>query len=103
MEFFAEARNWVSIAVVLFFVLFGRKLWAALTGMLDGHAEVVRTELAEAARLRREAEAMLADANTRREQAPRRVDGKELARLDGAALHGERDQRLAAGIDRLLR
>ena len=26
MAFFSEARSWVTIAIVLFFVLFGRKL-----------------------------------------------------------------------------
>ncbi len=69
MAFFSEARSWVSIAIVLFFVLFGRKLWAAIAGMLDGHAAAIRAELAEAQRLRREAETMLADATQRREKA----------------------------------
>ena len=69
MAFFSEARSWVTIAIVLFFVLFGRKLWAAIAGMLDGHAEAIRAELAEAQRLRREAETMLADATQRREHA----------------------------------
>lgn len=69
--FFAEPRNWVLIAFVLFFVLFGRKLWSALAGMLDDRAARVRTELDEAARLRQEAEAMLRDAEARRAEALR--------------------------------
>ena len=32
---FEDPRTWVAIAFVIFFVLFGRKLWAALTKMLD--------------------------------------------------------------------
>jgi F-type H+-transporting ATPase subunit b len=68
-NFFADPRNWVAIAFVLFFVLFGRKLWSALVGMLDDRAAKVRAELEEAARLRREAEAMLRDAEQRRAQA----------------------------------
>jgi len=68
-SFFAEPRNWVAIAFVLFFVLFGRKLWSALTQMLDDRAASVRAELEEAARLRREAEAMLRDAERRRNEA----------------------------------
>jgi F-type H+-transporting ATPase subunit b len=106
MEFFTEGRNWVSIAIVLFFVIFGRKLWAAIAGMLDGHAEAVRAELAEAARLRREAEAMLADATTRREQAiveaKRMLEGArdEAARVTAeaaaeAARSAERRERMA--------
>jgi len=60
---------WVTVAFVIFFVLFGRKLWAAITAMLDSRAETIRRELAEAAQLRREAEALLAEARTRREAA----------------------------------
>jgi F-type H+-transporting ATPase subunit b len=63
---FQDPRTWVAIAFVIFFVLFGRKLWTALTKMLDARATAVRAELDEASRLRREAEAMLKDAETRR-------------------------------------
>jgi F-type H+-transporting ATPase subunit b len=68
-SFFADPRTWVAIAFVIFFVLFGRKIWSVLTGMLDKRAEQIRAELAEARRLRGEAEAMLADARSRRETA----------------------------------
>jgi F-type H+-transporting ATPase subunit b len=90
-NFFANPRNWVLIAFVLFFVVFGRKLWAALTQMLDDRAGKVRTELEEAARLRREAEAMLRDAEARRAEALREaqalIDGAktEACRLTAAA------------------
>ncbi len=67
--FFAEPRTWVAVAFIIFFVLFGRKLWTPLAGLLDKHSDAVRAELAEAQRLRREAEAMLADARNRREAA----------------------------------
>ena len=78
--FFAEPRNWVLIAFILFFVLFGKKLWAALAGMLDDRAAKVRAELEEAARLRQEAEAMLRDAEKRRAEALREAQ----ALIDGA-------------------
>ena len=68
-EFFAEPRSWVAIAFVLFFVLFGSRIWKALTAQLDGHAVRIRSELDEASRLRTEAEAMLKDAQARREAA----------------------------------
>ena len=60
---------WVLVAFVIFFVLFGTKLWAAITGMLDGRTASIRTELDEAARLRAEAEQMLRDAQAAREAA----------------------------------
>ena len=68
-HFFAEPRSWVAIAFVIFFVLFGNRIWRALTTMLDRHAAVIRSDLDEASRLRSDAEAMLRDATARREQA----------------------------------
>jgi len=90
--FFAEPRNWVIIAFVLFFVLFGRKLWSALAKMLDDRAAKVRTELDEAARLRREAEAMLREAETRRAEALREAQ----ALVEGAKAEAERVAAAAA-------
>ena len=68
---FADPRTWVGIAVVIFFLIFGRKAWAAITAILDKRAVTIRTELDEASRLRREAEAMLQDATAQREAALR--------------------------------
>lgn len=68
-SFFANPRTWVAIAFIIFFVLFGRRMWTELMSMLDNRTRAVRSELDEASRLRREAEAMLADAKFRREQA----------------------------------
>jgi F-type H+-transporting ATPase subunit b len=68
-EFFADPKNWVVVAFFLFFILFGTKLWGALAAILDARTTSVRTELEEASRLRREAEAMLADAENQRANA----------------------------------
>ena len=67
--FFHEPRSWVAIAFVIFFVIFGNRLWKALAGLLDKHSETIRFELDEATRLRSEAEKMLSDATARREAA----------------------------------
>ena len=89
--FFANPRTWVSIAFVLFVLIFGRKLWSVLRDMLDARAAAVRAELDEAARLRREAEAMLRDAESRRElatvEARRLIEGAkaQAARVSAAA------------------
>ena len=60
---------WVLVSFVIFFGLFGSRLWAAIAGMLDRRADSVRAELAEAQRLRQEAESMLANAQRERDQA----------------------------------
>jgi F-type H+-transporting ATPase subunit b len=89
--FFAEPRNWVVIAFFLFFILFGKKLWGALAGMLDARAVTVKAELEEASRLRREAESMLRDAEKQRSDAMAEAKGliegarTEAARLSAAA------------------
>jgi F-type H+-transporting ATPase subunit b len=89
-SFFGEPRNWVVLAFILFFVLFGRKLWAALAGLLDARGVAIKAELEEASRLRREAEAMLRDAEKQRSDAL--AEAKAL--IDGA--HSEASRVAAA-------
>jgi F-type H+-transporting ATPase subunit b len=68
-SFFADPKNWVTLAFFLFFILFGKKLWNALAAILDARTTTVKAELDEASRLRREAEAMLEDAEKQRSDA----------------------------------
>lgn len=65
---FGDPRTWVGIAFVIFFVIFGRKLWTTLAVALDKRGAAIRAELDGAAQLRREAEAMLKQAQAQREQ-----------------------------------
>ncbi len=60
---------WVLVAFLIFFGLFGTRLWSAIAGMLDGRAKSIRAELDEAKHLRAEAEQMLRDAQLAREAA----------------------------------
>ncbi len=90
--FFAEPRNWVLIAFVLFFAIFGRKLWSVLAGLLDDRAVRVRAELDEAARLRQEAEAMLREAEAHRAEALREAQ----ALIEGTKGEAERVAAAAA-------
>jgi len=59
-------ETWVAISFVIFVVLVGAKGWKTLTGLLDKRAAKIRDDLAEASRLRQEAEALLKDAQQRR-------------------------------------
>ncbi len=86
MKLFADPEFWVLVSFVVFFVLFGRRLWAAVTGMLDGRAAAIRAELDEAQRLRREAEAMLAEAERARTAALAEAEAV-LARSHAEAAH----------------
>src|SRR5580658_6979501 len=77
--FFAEPSHWVVLAFFLFFIIFGKKLWGALAGMLDARAASVRAELDEAARVKAEAESIRARAH---------ADAKTL--IEGAAIEAAR-------------
>jgi F-type H+-transporting ATPase subunit b len=89
--FFANPENWVAISIILFAVLFGRKIWGALTQILDDRGKAVQAELDEASRLRKEAEAMREEAQSQRvaalEEAKRLLEGAqaEAARVTAAA------------------
>lgn len=85
----ADPRFWVGVAFVIFFVIFGRKLWSVLTSALDKRTLQVRAELDEAARLRKEAEALLADAKERREVALREAQAMLAQARDEAVRVGE--------------
>jgi F-type H+-transporting ATPase subunit b len=85
-SFFAEPRNWVAAAFIVFFLVFGRKLWRTIAQMLDDRAAKIRAELEEAARLRAEAETMLRDAQQRRDAAI--AEAKQL--LNGAKAEAAR-------------
>jgi F-type H+-transporting ATPase subunit b len=60
---------WVLVAVVIFAILAGRRIVAALTGMLDARTKQVQEALDEAAQLKAEAEAMLREAQAAQAQA----------------------------------
>jgi F-type H+-transporting ATPase subunit b len=84
--FFAEPVHWVVLSFFLFFIIFGKKLWGALAGMLDARAASVRAEIDEAARLKSEAEAMLKEAEATRARA--QADARTL--IAGAAAEAAR-------------
>src|SRR3984957_20227580 len=86
LGFFAEPSHWVVISFFLFFIIFGKKLWGALAGMLDARAASVRAEIDEAARLKSEAEAMLKEAEATRVRA--QADARTL--IAGAAAEAAR-------------
>jgi F-type H+-transporting ATPase subunit b len=81
---------WVFIAIVIFAVIFARKIVTPINTMLDHRAEAVRAALAEAAQLKAEAEALLADARQRQVQAE--ADARDIlasARREAARMAAE--------------
>ncbi|HTQ72263.1 MAG TPA: F0F1 ATP synthase subunit B, partial [Acidocella sp.] len=74
-NFWAHGTFWVFIAIVIFAVLAGRKVLGAIASLLDARTKAVQAALAEAAQLKQEAEAILADA--KRKQAQASEDAKQ--------------------------
>ena len=101
---------WVGVAFVLFFALFGRRLWRFMTAKLDERSAAVRAELEEAARLREEARDLLADHRRReRESAAEaeailsraREEASRLAEAAAARLDAELARRMRLAEERI--
>ena len=92
---------YVLIAFLIFFGLFGGKVWSAFMGILDSRTEAVRVQLAEASRLRAEAEQMLREAHKAREAALAEArDVLARSRAEAARLAAEAEAEAEAGAKR---
>jgi F-type H+-transporting ATPase subunit b len=102
VELFQEAEFWVGVALVIFI---GLMVWLKVPGMamsmLDARADKIRAELAEAERLRKEAEALVAQIRARRDEAERQArDMLANAEVEAKRLETEGRQRLEDQIKR---
>lgn len=108
--FWEKGAFWVTFAVVIFAILFGRKIIGAIVNILDQRSAAIAAALQEAATLRTEAEAMLKDAERRRAEAEARAQSMIAAAaheaqrmsaefMQDAEIHAKRRERMA--IDRI--
>lgn len=96
MPLLADPAFWASIAMLIFLaILVWKKVPGLMTKSLDDRAAKIQTELDNAAALRAEAEAKLADATKR--QADAENDAKEIV----AAAHREAETLAAAAAEKL--
>lgn len=94
---------WVLVALVLFFGLLVvlKVLPGALFGALDGHAAKIQAELDEAAKLRAEAQALLADIKAQRDASERQAaEMLAAAEADAKRLATEAQAKLEEQIKR---
>ncbi len=101
-DLFTEAEFWVGVA---FLVFIGLMIWLKVPGMamsmLDSRADKIRAELAEAERLRKEAEELVASIRARREEVERQA--KEMlanAEVEAKRMESEGAIRLEEQIKR---
>lgn len=109
MEFFnphlydlANPELWVAVGLVLFFVIVVvAKVPALIAGALDAKAAKIQSDLDEAARLRAEAEAMLAQIRKEKAEAEQQAKAMlEAAEEEAVRLQAEAETRLAESITR---
>ncbi|NDG47804.1 MAG: F0F1 ATP synthase subunit B [Rhodospirillales bacterium] len=68
-HFWLDPKFWVAVSFAVFAALAIKLAWGKVTAMLDGRGQRISAELAEAARLRQEAEDMLRQAEAERQAA----------------------------------
>jgi F-type H+-transporting ATPase subunit b len=99
---FREAETWVAVAFVLFIGLgIYLKVPAMLAKMLDERADKISKELAEARKLREEAQALLAEYQKKRVEAEK--DAANIvaqAKIEAQAYSVETRKKLAETIER---
>ncbi len=105
-----DPNTWVAIGFVVFVAFAGKKIWTALSGILDTHAETVKRQIDEATALRKEAEALLAEAKAQSDKAKAdaasvTADANAAAERLKVELHAELEATLArrqkAALDKI--
>lgn len=98
---FADPEVWVAIAFLLFVAVFVWKGLKPLLAALDARAERIRGQLAEAHRLREDAEQALSEAERKSREAQRSADEIiEHARDEAKRLEAQAAQNLQATLER---
>ena len=99
----AEAEFWVGIGLLGFLaiVIFWAKAPKTVAGMLDARRDKIQADLDEAARIRTEAETMLADIRAQRDEAERQAaDMLAAAKADAKRLAAEAKVKLEEQVRR---
>jgi F-type H+-transporting ATPase subunit b len=101
IELLRDPEIWIAVSFVAFLLLAAKPIYRAIAKSLDERAERIRADLAEAERLRREAEALLADYQARqRASADEAAAILARARDEAETLKKEATRNLAALLQR---
>ena len=102
---FHKPETWVAVAFLLFIaLLLYLKVPKMVAGMLDGRAAKIAADLAEAKKLREEAQALLADYNKKRAEAEKDAASiVEAAKREAEAFANEQRKRMGEQLERRTR
>lgn len=97
----AEAEFWVGVGLLIFLAIAAWKGRGAITGALDAKANKIRADLAEAERLRNQAQVLLTSIQAEREESERRSQRLlEDAKVEAARIETEARTKLEEQIAR---
>lgn len=98
-NFWNHATFWLLVSMVIFLMIAGKPMVRGITSMLDTRRDEVRQKLAEAERLRTEAEAMLA--RCKQQQSEAEAEAAAIiaeAKTDAARIREEAKVKLAESL-----
>ena len=99
--FYYDPTFVVALAFVITFVLFGKKMWAAISGALDDRSEQIRASIEEATQLREEAQAKLAEFERKQHEALKEAETiVSRAKDEAARLTVEAAEKLEVSLKR---
>lgn len=92
---FTSPTFWFLVAFALFFIFFGKSIWAGIRGALDDRSRRIESDIQDAMRMREEAQEMLNDIKKRQLEAGQHAEAiLEHARLEAERLRSEAAQEL---------
>jgi len=101
VPWYLDTTFFVSVAFVLFFVFFGKKLFGAMNAGLDERSQKIQDQIEEATRLREEAQELLASYEKKQHEALKEAESIVQAAKDEAArLSVEAAEQLEASLKR---
>ncbi len=97
--FYAAPELWIAIAMLLFFVLVGKKAWVAMTAALDARTARIAQTIEEARQLRAEAQSALAEYQRKQREAMKDAQSiVEMAKAEAERLRKRGEAELAASL-----
>lgn len=99
--FYYDPTFLVAVAFFITFILFGKKMWAGISGALDDRTAQIRSNIEDAANLREEAQAKLAEFERKQHEALKEAETIVARAKDEAArLSTEAATKLEASLKR---
>jgi F-type H+-transporting ATPase subunit b len=99
-----DPATWVAVAVVIFFIFAYKKVWPKMAAGLDAHSVKIKEEIDQAARLKQEAQDLLAQAQRKAAEAERTANEiLERAKFDSKQIADDAEREIEREIERKMK